>query len=137
MPTSSNGRTPKNNHFALVQECFKRKNKMKIKYLLLALGLTSCAGFSRSCSSTIATEFGGDWIVVKTDMNGKAFRCWRLEGVSVTNEPQSDGIYWKTNEGHLVHVSGSYDRIQVTGNDWSSAYKELGITVGECLALRK
>lgn len=108
---------------------------MRIQYWLSALALMGCAGFDRGCSSTVAQSFGADWVVVKTDINGKPFRCWKLEDTSISNESQSDGIYWKTPTGHLVHISGFYDRVQVTKSDWAGAYSEVGITAEQCKAL--
>lgn len=108
---------------------------MKFKHLVLAIALTGCAGMERGCSSTVAESFGADWVIVKTDFSGKAYRCWVLEDTSVTNEQASDGIYWKSESGQLVHISGFYDRVQVTHGDWPAAFKELGITKEECTAL--
>lgn len=110
--------------------------KMKFKYLLFALALVGCTGMERGCSVLVAENLGADWIILKTDMAGKPFRCWQLEDASVTNESASDGIYWKAPNGHLVHVSGFYDRVQVTGGDWNGAFKELGLTAEQCKALR-
>jgi hypothetical protein len=103
---------------------------------LVVFLLPACAGWGRGCSSCTAKQFGADWVVVKNDLNGKPFRCWALGDVSITNEGQSDGIYWKSPRGHLVHIAGNYDYVQVEHMDWRSAYAELGLTEETCEALR-
>ena len=106
--------------------------------ILMLVFLTSCAGLNRSCSSCWASAAGADWVVVKNDLNGKPFRCWALSSVSITSENQSDGIYWKSPSGHLVHVAGNYDYVQVVGMaQWESAYAELGLTEDTCKLLRE
>ena len=105
------------------------------RFVLLALVLGGCAGMQRSCSSCTAGALGADWVVVKTTMDGKPFRCWKLEGVSVSNEAQSDGVYWQSGNGHLVHIAGTYDRVQVEKGGWKSAFTEVGLTEEQCKAL--
>lgn len=94
--------------------------------------LAGCAGFNRSCSSFNADAFGADWIVVKKDMTGRTFECWKLTNTSVANEESSDGIHWKSPGGHLVHVSGWYDRVQVANGDFANAGAELGVDSNRC-----
>lgn len=106
----------------------------RIALAVAALFVVSCAGTMRECSSCTAGEFGADWIVVQLRMDGTPFRCWELHDVSVANEPSSDGIYWQSADGHLVHISNFYNRVQVEGGDFASAYEELGITRAECSA---
>ena len=92
--------------------------KRFIAIMMMCLTMSGCAGFERGCSSTMATSFGSDWAVVElTEQRGTPYRCWTLEGVSVANEEMSDGIYWKTRKGHLVHISGSYDYVQVKNGE--------------------
>lgn len=113
--------------------------------ILILVFLTSCAGINRSCSSCWASAAGADWVVVKNDLNGKPFRCWTLSNVSITSEQNSDGVYWKSSNGHLVHVAGNYDYVQVQGkvqwgaggDAWGSAYAELGLTEETCKLLRE
>lgn len=109
------------------------KNLFPRSWLLLSL-LTGCAGTERSCAADNATRFGADWVVVQMDLNGRPFRCWSLTGVSIANEPQSDGIYWE-GPGGLVHISGHYNRIQVT-QGWNRAYAELGLNAEKCRAIQ-
>lgn len=123
------------------------KLSLTVKVILCAIFLTGCASLNRACSSCSATHFGASWVVVKNDLNGKPFRCWMLSDVSVTNESGSDGIYWKSPEGHLVHVSGNYDYVQVQSDrnklysernvsSWEEALNELGLTEDTCKLLQ-
>ena len=59
--------------------------------------------------------------------NGDPINCWKLMNVSITNEQSSDGIYWKEGSGHLVHISGWYNRVQVNGGRYEEAAKLLGV----------
>jgi hypothetical protein len=100
--------------------------------VLLALCLFSCVGLDNSCSSCTAESFGGDWIIVQFDTKGEPFNCWKMSNVSISNEHGSDGIWWKTPSGHLVHISGWYNRVQVRSGDYSSAAKSLGVELDRC-----
>lgn len=102
----------------------------KYWYLLLVLVLLSgCAGLGRGCPSIWASAAGADWIIVQYGLDGSPIAAWKLTNVSVANEQNSDGIYWKEGSGHLVHVSGWYNRVQVAGGDYQNAAKLLGIEV--------
>lgn len=103
--------------------------KHRFPAFVLLLALTGCAGASRSCSSTWAESVGADWIVVQYAYNGDPINCWKLQNVSITNEEHSDGIYWKEGSGHLVHISGWYNRVQVDGGRYDEAAKLLGVEV--------
>ena len=99
-------------------------------YLLFVLVMFSgCAGLGRGCSSMWASAAGANWIIVQYNMNGQPLAAWKLTDVSVSNEQNSDGIYWKEGSGHLVHISGWYNRVQVAGNDYAGAAKLLGVDV--------
>lgn len=98
----------------------------------MLFGLVSCAGFEKACSSSCATSIGADWVVVQYTMDGTPLRCWALDGVSVSSETNSDGIYWLSKDGNLVHLSGQYNMVQVEGNRWREAYDELGLTEETC-----
>ena len=101
--------------------------------IVLALALlVGCAGTQRSCSSSCAGEFGADWLIVQYSANGQVLNCWRLDGVSVANESSSDGIYWLAEDGHLVHLSGWYNRVQVERRDWDGAARALGVDLAAC-----
>jgi hypothetical protein len=81
---------------------------------------------------------GADWVVVQLSAyDGKPIRCWELEGVSVTNEHNSDGIYWRDNTtGNLIHISGLYNRVMVVNGRWDAAYFQVGVTKKGCKATR-
>lgn len=106
------------------------KNKSLLVVLLLAF--TSCAGWGRQCSSYTAENFGADWLVAQYKVDGTVLRCWKMENTSVTNESGSDGIYWKSPGGHLVHISGWYNRVQVERDDWKGAAEDLGVDLSTC-----
>ncbi len=106
------------------------KSLLKILPLLLIVG---CAGQQRSCASGIATTFGGDWVIVQYKADGNPMNCWMLKNTSVSNEQGTDGIYWLDNtSGHLVHISGWYNRIQVTNNDYHGAALLTGVEFDRC-----
>lgn len=112
---------------------------MRYLQVLALLFLFSCAGWDRGCSSWIASDFGADWVIVQIGYSGKPFNCWQLHDVAVTNEPQTDGIYWKSTDGHLVHISGWYNRVQVytyngllTKKGWENAAKQVGVDLDRC-----
>jgi hypothetical protein len=104
----------------------------KIKRMFSLLFLTGCAGTTRSCSNWSAETFGGDWIIVQYNYSGTPFNCWKLNDTSVTNESNSDGIYWTTQFGHNIHVGGWYNRVQVSNGDFTTAAKELGVDLNKC-----
>lgn len=106
------------------------------RYAWMALLLVGCASMQRDCASCNAETLGADWIVVQLDMNGRPFRCWELTNVSIVNEGQSDGVYWRSPAGHLVHISGLYNRVQVTGGRWAEAAAEVGVTLDACRQIR-
>lgn len=104
----------------------------KIIAVVLLFSCVGCAGIQRSCSSFSAQNFGSNWIVVQYGYNGDPINCWKLENVSVANEDGSDGIYWKDSiTGHLVHISGWYNRVQVEGGRFEEAAKLLGVELSK------
>ena len=108
----------------------------RLQVALLLLLLCGCAGISRKCSSCCAGAVGADWIVVQMDGFGRVMRCWELHDVSIANEESSDGIYWESADGHLVHISGFYNRVQVEHSGWDQAYREMGINKKICTKVR-
>jgi hypothetical protein len=68
---------------------------------------------------------------------GRVMRCWELHDVSIANEDSSDGIYWESSDGHLVHISGFYNRVQVEHKGWDEAYAELGLNKMVCTRVRE
>lgn len=103
----------------------------RLTRFLFPLLLVGCAGTSRSCASCNAENFGADWIIVQYRVDGVPINCWQLRQVSVANEQGSDGIYWATPSGNLIHISGWYNRVQVKGS-FESAAKEVGIDLAAC-----
>ena len=104
---------------------------------LFALLLVGCAGLGRDCSSCSAENFGADWVVIQMDFNGRPYRCWELPNTSITNEDNSDGIYWKENaSGNLLHLSGHYNRVQVMSGNWDRAFAELGLIRESCVQIQ-
>ena len=109
------------------------KKRMKWWAVVLFALCANCAGFMRGCSSCGAETFGSEWIVTQLATDGQVIRCWQLSGVSITNEHASDGIYWQeTDSGHLVHISGWYNRVQVSGGNFETAAHTLGIKLNRC-----
>lgn len=99
---------------------------------LMLLTVASCDGFARGCSSEMAENFGADWIVAQRKYDGSVLHCWRLKDVSITNEPGSDGIYWQGADGNLIHISGWYDRVQISGEKWVAGAASIGVALTEC-----
>lgn len=107
-------------------------NWKKIPTYLGMLFLVGCAGLEKDCSSCSATSFGGDWIITQNRLDGTPFNCWKAKGVSISNEHGSDGIWWQSGTGHLIHIAGSYTRVQVMRGDWAGAAKEVGVDLSKC-----
>jgi hypothetical protein len=116
-------------HFEWEKE--EKKMKKRIYFVLMLSLLSGCAGFQRGCSSFWARNAGADWIVAQYGYNGVPFNVWRLQNVSVSNEENSDGIYWKDESGHLVHISGWYNRVQVHNGRYEEAAKLLGVDISQ------
>lgn len=110
---------------------------MRWARLGLAVLVFGCAGLGRDCSSCTASSFGADIVVVQMDAWGHPYRCWALQNVSLDNESQSDGIYWKSTSGNLLHISGHYNYVQVMNGDWDGAYREFNITEATCRKLEQ
>lgn len=107
---------------------------MRFNYFWVSLFfLAGCAGFHRECSSSCAENVGSDWIIVQYKADGTPINCWKLKDESVSNEPNSDGIYWVNDQGHLIHISGWYNRVQVNKSDYEGAAKSVGIILSQCL----
>lgn len=105
--------------------------KRRIMTILCLLLLTACAGTQRGCASFNAENFASDWLVVQYGFNGVPINCWKLPNTSISNEGNSDGIYWlDANTGNLVHISGWYNRVQ--GRSWDTSAKSLGIDANLC-----
>lgn len=94
--------------------------------------LVGCAGWQRDCSSYTAKQLGSDWVVVQYGFDGAPINCWKLDGVGIANEEHSDGIFWQQSGGHLVHISGWYNRVQVGSGGFASAAKAIGVDIERC-----
>lgn len=99
---------------------------------LLFLFLVGCAAWSRDCASCSASSFGSDWIIVQYRFDGTPINCWMLRNTAVSNEQATDGIFWQAPSGHLVHISGWYNRVQVQGGDFKGAAKQLNVNYDSC-----
>lgn len=106
-------------------------NNFRSLFVLFLL-LAGCASMQRDCSSCAATEFGSDWIVLQYGYDGEPINCWRLKNAAISNENQTDGIYWKDPAGNLVHISGWYNRVQVINDNYQAAAKSIGIDLSKC-----
>lgn len=96
--------------------------------LCLTLGCTpaSCQSFRMGCTN----EFGADWLLVQTGMDGKPIACWKLK-----NKPLDGAavdVRWIADSGHIVYLHGWHNVVQVTGGDYAGAAKELGIDLTKC-----
>ena len=104
--------------------------KKMIFMVLATITMIGCAGFYRGCSVFNAESFGSDWVVVQYSCDGDPINAWTLNNVSLVNEGNSDGIYWKdTNTGHLIHISGWYNRVQVVGGNFREGANAIGINL--------
>jgi len=102
------------------------------RWVWLLLVCVGCASIDRDCASCGASNFGGDWIVLQYGFDGTPINCWQLRNVAIENEHATDGIYWQSSDGHLVHISGWYNRAQVTNGDFAGAARQLGINLASC-----
>jgi hypothetical protein len=107
--------------------------KQMNKFVFGLLFLVGCAGMQRDCSSCNASNFGGDWIVLQYGFDGKPINCWKLANTAIVNESGTDGIYWQDTGGHLVHISGWYNRVQVFHSDYTGAAKSIGVNLDKCV----
>lgn len=102
----------------------------------LTIGATvfacGCAGMGKSCSQFGASAFGSDWIIVQYAFDGRPFHCWRLTDAPVDSE-SGGNLNWKDkSNGHLVHVTGWENRVQVINGDFETAARLLGIEANQC-----
>jgi hypothetical protein len=106
---------------------------MKRRLLVgLAAALTlGCAGIQKSCSQFGASSFGANWIVVQYGFDGKPFHCWKLMNVAV-DDSTGGNVDWQTRDGHLVHLTGWENRVQVRGNDFAGAARLVGVDADQC-----
>jgi hypothetical protein len=56
-----------------------------------------------------ATAYGSEWLVIQYTSQGDVNMFWDLKSPSsVCSESHSDGIYFTTTEGTIVHLSNFY-----------------------------
>lgn len=108
---------------------------MKLRHILPFILLSGCAGQQRSCQAYQAETYGADWIITQDRADGSVARCWKITGQSVANEDSTDGIHWiDPRTGHLIHISGWYNRVQVVGDNWQEAGKLVGVdNINSCM----
>lgn len=107
---------------------------MKLRMVLGLVLLTGCAGMQRDCKASCNSSLGADWIVVQYDQLGVPFNCWKLTNASLTSEKGSDGVFWQdTSNGHMVHVGGWYNHVQVDHGDFAQAASSIGIDINKCI----
>lgn len=100
---------------------------------LIFVLLVGCAATSRDCASCNASSFGSDWVVLQYGFDGKPINCWKLIDTAVSNEHATDGIFWQDSKSrHLVHISGWYNRVQVSGGDFEGAARAVGVDIRQC-----
>lgn len=105
----------------------------KLTLVLFAMALSaSCAGTGKAISQGMASTFGADWIIVQYAQNGTPFHCWKIRDAAV-DDSEGGNINWKDREhGHLVHLTGWENRVQVVGGDYASAGRLLGVDAARC-----
>lgn len=89
--------------------------------MLVLLALIGPKGCERRVASWKAEAYGSDWLVVQYAYDGSTIASWKLRDKSVGNEEGSDGIFFRTNKGHIIHLSGHYVYVQIQDGDWESA----------------
>ncbi len=102
------------------------------KIVLFCLLFTGCAGLQRDCASGCASNIGSDWVIVQFAADGHTIHCWELHDVAVDSDNSND-VYWQTNSGHLVHIEGWYNRVQVQNGDFSDARRAMGLGEETCI----
>ena len=97
--------------------------------VVLVVGLIwGPAGLKTSLLGWVASAYGSDWLVVQYAQSGCVISSWELKDAAIHNEYGSDGIYFVTEAGPVVHLSGHYTYVQ--GPD-ATVRAEL-LAVGPC-----
>ena len=104
----------------------------KLIILALLASCVGCAGTGKACSQMGASAFGSDWIIVQYRQDGTAFHCWKVRDAAV-DSGQGGNIDWKDRQtGHLMHITGWENRIQVAGGDFETAGRLVGVDSNLC-----
>ena len=111
-------------------------NEVKITLIMFAViallvisGVVVCygpAGIKTKFLSWNASAYGSDWLVVQYAQNGCVITSWELEDEAIRNEKDSDGIYFVTEEGPVVHLSGHYIYVQSPNEESSGRLLRTG-----------
>lgn len=64
-------------------------------------------------------------------MAGRPFHCWKLRSASV-GSTEGGQVDWQSADGHLVHLTGWENRVQVMRGDFVGAGRLLGIDADRC-----
>lgn len=98
----------------------------------ISMLLSGCSGCGRIWADFTAQAAGADWVVVQYSAQGSPINCWKLRDVSVDNEANSDGIQWRVPDIGMMHLSGWYVRIMVSGGNYEASLRYLGLDVAGC-----
>lgn len=99
--------------------------------ILLVLLTTACAGTQKQCAAYKASRFGADWIVVQYTQDGRPFHCWKLTGVAL-DSGTGGNVDWKDPGGHMMHITGWENRVQVVDRDFAGAARLVGVDASRC-----
>jgi hypothetical protein len=86
-------------------------------------------GCATSCASWRASNYGSDWYVVQYAQSGCVIADWELKNEAIHNEGSSDGVYFKLEDGQVVHLSGHYTYLQSP----TDAGREALAGTGKCM----
>ena len=100
--------------------------------LMLVVFTAGCAGLQKDCAQVGAGTFGSDWIVVQYAMDGHPFHCWKLRDTVVENSEGGNVDWQDRTNGHLVHLTGWENRVQVVGGDFAGAATIVGVDDAKC-----
>ena len=101
--------------------------------LLIALAVIGPNGIKTGCAGWQASVYGSDWIVVQYAQSGCVLSSWELKDEAIENEDGSDGIFFVSEEGDVVHLSGHYTYVQ----DPTEKTKTMLLRTGYCQELMK
>jgi len=103
------------------------------RWLIGCVVLAGCAGASKDCAQFGASNFGADWIIVQYAQDGRPFHCWKLTNVAV-DSTAGGNVDWQTRDGHLVHLTGWENRVQVRNGDFDGAARLVGVDASRCVS---
>ncbi len=104
----------------------------RLSVLLLVVLTAGCAGMQKDCAKTSADSFGADWIVVQYAQDGRPFHCWKLRQTVVSSSEGGNVDWQDRTNGHLVHLTGWENRVQVVNGDFDGAAQIVGVTAADC-----